>query len=58
MLSGTAVAWVVLNMAGQWSMVLLLSTYLLVKDIPGRKNVFLLNFLFTTFLATIPPCLL
>ncbi|KAF8587946.1 hypothetical protein K439DRAFT_728481 [Ramaria rubella] len=52
------IVWTALNMAGQVSLFVLLSTYLLCKDLPGRKNIYLINFLFTTFLATIPPCLL
>ncbi|KAF8479472.1 hypothetical protein JB92DRAFT_3043847 [Gautieria morchelliformis] len=58
MLSALALAWVTLNIAGQWCMLLLLGTFLLVKDLPGRRNVFMINFLVTIFLATIPPCLL
>ncbi|KAF8586418.1 hypothetical protein K439DRAFT_1631664 [Ramaria rubella] len=45
-------------MAGQLSLLALLGTYLFCKDLSGRNNLYLLNFLFTTFLATIPPCLL
>lgn len=58
MFSGLAVTWVTLFIIGQCCMLLLLATYLLVKDLPGRHNVFLLNFLLTTFLITIPPLLL
>ncbi|KAF8521004.1 hypothetical protein JB92DRAFT_2892329 [Gautieria morchelliformis] len=50
MLSALALAWVTLNIAG--------GTFLLVKDLPGRRNVFMINFLVTIFLGTIPPCLL
>ncbi|KAF8479471.1 hypothetical protein JB92DRAFT_3043827 [Gautieria morchelliformis] len=58
MFSALALAWVTLNIAGQWCMLLLLGTFLLVKDLPGRRNVFMINFLVTIFLGTIPPCLL
>ena len=58
MFSTLAVAWITLNMTGQWCMLLLLCTYLLVEDLPGRKNAFMLNFLMMTFLVTIPPLLL
>ncbi|KAF8576137.1 hypothetical protein K439DRAFT_683438 [Ramaria rubella] len=58
MYSTLTVVWIVLNMAGQVSLLILLGTYLFCKDLPGRNNLYLLNFLFTTFLATIPPCLL
>ncbi|KAF8574853.1 hypothetical protein K439DRAFT_1624028 [Ramaria rubella] len=52
------VVWIVLDMAGQVSLLVLLATYFFCKDLPGRNNPYLLNFLFTTFLATFPPCLL
>ncbi|KAF8473796.1 hypothetical protein JB92DRAFT_1905993 [Gautieria morchelliformis] len=58
MLSAIALAWVTLNIIGRCCMLLLLGTFILVRDLPGRKNVFMINFLVTIFLGTIPPCLL
>jgi len=58
MFSALAVAWVALNITGEWCMFLLLTTYLIVKDLPGRNNVFMLKFFLTTFIATFPLLLL
>jgi len=58
MLSAITVAWLVMCMIGQWSLFALLVTFASVKSMPQRNNPFLINLILTTFLATIPPCLL
>jgi len=58
MWSAETITWITFALVGQFSMLLLLGTFLFVKSLPQRKNPFLINFLLTTFLATIPPCLL
>ena len=50
--------WLVFDMMGQWSLVALLATFSLLKNIPQRHNPFLINVLITTLLASIPPSFL
>jgi len=52
------VPWQVLDMLGQWSLLFLLVTYAMGRHLPQRNNAYLVNFILTTFLTTIPPALL
>jgi len=50
--------WLIFDVAGQWSLLLLLFIFAFIKDIPQRDNPFLINVLLTTLLGSIPPSLL
>ena len=50
--------WLAFNITGQWCLLALLATFFFVKHLPQRNNPFLINFILTTFLGTIPPALL
>ncbi|KAF8575422.1 hypothetical protein K439DRAFT_747156 [Ramaria rubella] len=58
MVSAIAATWISFTLIGQWSLLFLLGTFYVVKSLPQRSNTFLINFLLTMFLATIPPLLL
>lgn len=52
------VPWLALNNTGQWFLLLLLITYASAQQLPQRNNAYLVNFILTTFLGSIPPSLL
>ncbi|KAF8585787.1 hypothetical protein K439DRAFT_1660098 [Ramaria rubella] len=52
------ILWLIFALLGQWSLLILLGTFGVVRSLRQRHNLFLINFLFTTFLSTWPPCLL
>ncbi|KAF8478753.1 hypothetical protein JB92DRAFT_1839392 [Gautieria morchelliformis] len=52
------VPWLVFSITGQWCLVLLLITYACATRLPQRSNPYLVNFIVTTFVATIPTSLL
>jgi len=58
MLTALAVTWLTMDIIGLASLLLLLVTFFCVKTLPQRNNPFLINLILTTFLATIPPCML
>ncbi|KAF8585780.1 hypothetical protein K439DRAFT_1660093 [Ramaria rubella] len=56
--TSTVIFWLLFAIIGLVSLLIVLITFAVVKSLPQRGNVFLLNFLFTTCLAQIPPILL
>jgi len=56
--SAVIVPWLVLDITGQWCLFALLITFAVVHHLPQRTNLFLVNFVLASFLATIPPALL
>ncbi|KAF8585775.1 hypothetical protein K439DRAFT_1615664 [Ramaria rubella] len=58
MWSELAITWITLNLIGQFSLLVLLITFYYFKTLPQRNNHYLVNFLLTVFLATVPTTLL
>ncbi|KAF8519287.1 hypothetical protein JB92DRAFT_2899358 [Gautieria morchelliformis] len=58
MISSIAIACITLNIVGGCSLLLLLYTYYAVKTLPQRNNPVLINLIFMSYLATIPPLML
>lgn len=52
------IPWLALNNTGQWCLLILLVTYASARRLPQRNNAYLINFILTTFLGSIPPSLL
>ena len=52
------VPWLAIDISGQWLLVVLLITYACAKWLSQRNNPYLINFVLTMFLGTIPPSLL
>lgn len=52
------VPWLVFDLTGQWCLLGLLFTLAIFRHLPQRENPFLVNFILTTFLGTIPPAFL
>ncbi|KIJ51064.1 hypothetical protein M422DRAFT_245040 [Sphaerobolus stellatus SS14] len=51
-------AWLIFDIAGQWSLLALILTYCFINAMRQWSNPFLVNLLITTFIASIPPSLL
>ncbi|KAF8519282.1 hypothetical protein JB92DRAFT_2899246 [Gautieria morchelliformis] len=58
MISSIAITYITLDIVGGCSLLLLLYTYYAVKTLPQRNNPVLINLIFISYLATIPPLML
>ncbi|KAF8519280.1 hypothetical protein JB92DRAFT_2899230 [Gautieria morchelliformis] len=58
MISSIAITYITLDIVGGCSLLLLLYTYYAVKTLPQRNNPVLINIIFISYLATIPPLML